>query len=335
MFMDRFIKKIIKEEIEDSYFSKLETKLFKFINNHKQQLGTKEKMLEFLRNTLPSFRIPVTKAMEYYQIYMLNYLENGNYESITKSNFKDPKKYGIQTKISNINSGEFTHNKLPFKGSNLEGKWQLDDNNEWSYVVLSYGWYPIYVYKYNKWFEVNRNYSSSTAKQMRHSNPTHFNSDINEEVITVSEEEIKKILSGSMSVPELITRKETLFTKKVSELFKKPMFTTSGWNMDKLKISFVIDDVKVENNQPTINLTVIDVNKMEDRKVIKGDGSFFEGSMEGVDKTRIIDDLEWIINRGLSHLLGKKGEEIININVDFNYTPNLKQSSFNSVVSSL
>lgn len=336
MCMDELIKKIIKEESEGSYFSRMEIKLFKFINNHKKQLGTKEKMIEFLRNALPSFNIPVSKASEYYHTYMLNYLENGNYESITKSNFKDPKKHSTQIKTSNINSGEYTHNKLPFKGSNLEGKWTIDKNNVWTYIVLSYGWFPIYVYKYDKWFQINRNYSSSTAKQMRHSNPTYWNSDINEDVIVVSEEEMKKIISGSMSIPELISQKESLFTEKVSTTIKKPMFSTSGWYNNKIKISFTIDNVMVENNQPKVDITIFDVNKMDDRKVINSNGSFFNDSMEDISKSRVIDDIKFIINRGLLFLLGKEhSDDLIDVNVNFNYIPNVKQTSFSSVISSL
>ena len=71
-------------------------------------------------------------------------------------------------KVSNKESSQYARNKEPFNGSNLSGK--IMPNK--AYVVLSYGYYPLYVYKYNKWYENKEKYSVSTTKQQGQSRPT-------------------------------------------------------------------------------------------------------------------------------------------------------------------
>jgi hypothetical protein len=57
-------------------------------------------------------------------------------------------------------------NKIPFKGSNTHGEYMNG-----SYVVFSYNWYPIFVFKDGQWFENEDTYSVSTAKQMSQLRP--------------------------------------------------------------------------------------------------------------------------------------------------------------------
>ena len=72
-------------------------------------------------------------------------------------------------KVANKNCRTFVENMQEFKGNNLEGKF----NDNGNYVVLSYGWYPLFLNKGNKWFEVDDTYSPSTTRQMYHSRPYH------------------------------------------------------------------------------------------------------------------------------------------------------------------
>jgi hypothetical protein len=73
-------------------------------------------------------------------------------------------------KISNVESSSYSENLLPFKGANLEGK--LLDNGD--YVVLSYGYYPIWWYckSEGKWYGNSTKYSVTTSKQMSQSRPS-------------------------------------------------------------------------------------------------------------------------------------------------------------------
>lgn len=72
-------------------------------------------------------------------------------------------------KIANGEAGAYVENRIPFKGSNLEGK-TLDNGD---YVVLSYGYYPLWYFNMEnrEWFGNADKYSVSTSKQMSQSRP--------------------------------------------------------------------------------------------------------------------------------------------------------------------
>jgi hypothetical protein len=78
---------------------------------------------------------------------------------------------GGAPKISNSESRSYTENMLPFRANNLEGK-TLDNGD---YVVLSYGYYPIWFYSAatHKWYGNKDKYSQSTAKQISQSRPSY------------------------------------------------------------------------------------------------------------------------------------------------------------------
>jgi hypothetical protein len=73
-------------------------------------------------------------------------------------------------RIPNSESHAYSENRIPFKGSNLEGK--ILDNGD--YTVLSYGHYPIWYWssKENKWYGNKDKYSNTTAVQISQSRPT-------------------------------------------------------------------------------------------------------------------------------------------------------------------
>jgi len=74
-------------------------------------------------------------------------------------------------RIANSQAREYTENLIPFKGNNLEGK-TLDNGD---YVVLSYGYYPIWWYckKLGKWYGNSTKYSMTTSKHTSQSRPTY------------------------------------------------------------------------------------------------------------------------------------------------------------------
>ncbi len=73
--------------------------------------------------------------------------------------------------------------KIPFTGSNTSGYWYRN-----SYVVTSYGWYPIFVFKNNQWYENKNKYSRSTGKQMGQLRPT-------PDTISLTVKELEKIIN--------------------------------------------------------------------------------------------------------------------------------------------
>ena len=74
-------------------------------------------------------------------------------------------------RVTNSQSRDYSENLIPFKGANLEGK-TLDNGD---YVVLSYGYYPIWWYckAEGKWYGNSTKYSVTTSKQMSQSRPTY------------------------------------------------------------------------------------------------------------------------------------------------------------------
>lgn len=86
---------------------------------------------------------------------------------------------GGGVRSSNKDSRALVQSRTPFNANNLSGELYGD-----TYVVKSYGYYPVFVYKNGTWYENSNKYSKSTAKQMGQARPT---SDTN----LVSTEELK------------------------------------------------------------------------------------------------------------------------------------------------
>jgi hypothetical protein len=73
-------------------------------------------------------------------------------------------------KVANKDCGSFVLNLIPFKGSNLEGAVQSARNSDGGafqiYIVASYGWYPLLVWKEGVWYGNKERYSVSTSRQL-------------------------------------------------------------------------------------------------------------------------------------------------------------------------
>jgi hypothetical protein len=162
------IKRLSEQSNEPSL--KVVFKLFKLLDEEKKKNRTRASLLEVIKNFVPYLGIP--KGYEQYilELYVLNFKKDGDYSNLTKDNFIDPRKQKGKT-ISNTKAKLYTIAQLPFRGSNLEGFWDKDFNGVPYYKVSSYEWYPIYIFKDDKWYEVTKSYSSSTGKQMNNSNP--------------------------------------------------------------------------------------------------------------------------------------------------------------------
>jgi hypothetical protein len=78
---------------------------------------------------------------------------------------------GGVARTSNADSKAYTENHLPFMANNLEGK-TLENGD---YVVLSYGYYPIWFWhkRTNKWYGNKDKFSVTTAKHISQSRPTY------------------------------------------------------------------------------------------------------------------------------------------------------------------
>ena len=201
------IKKVLLEEVADKAFTKREVIFFKFINEYKESANpTSQQINKFIQSNASSFGFKLDDFFELYNRYTQNYREDGNYEDTKTSELKQVHNLKAK-KVTNSNASERVSELLPFKGSNLEGRWEQDGKSDWAYVVLSYGWYPIYIYKYKKWFEVSGSYSSSTGKQMNNTRPTRWNSKIGKEMLICSKDEMTEIRRGSIKPDQLVVNK--------------------------------------------------------------------------------------------------------------------------------
>ena len=78
---------------------------------------------------------------------------------------------GGGTRISNSEASSYAENHQPFRGNNLEAK-TLENGD---YVVLSYGYYPIWYWnkKEDKWYQNKDKFSQTTARHITASRPTY------------------------------------------------------------------------------------------------------------------------------------------------------------------
>jgi hypothetical protein len=96
---------------------------------------------------------------------------------------------GGQARISNSEASSYAENHQPFKGNNLEAK-NLENGD---YVVLSYGYYPIWYWnkKENKWYQNKDKFSQTSARHITASRPT-YNADV------VARDEMDKMMAKSL-----------------------------------------------------------------------------------------------------------------------------------------
>ena len=96
--------------------------------------------------------------------------------------------YARGGRITNSDSFSSVENFLDFQGSNLEGK-TLSNGD---YVVLSYGWYPLWFYsrRNSTWYGNSTRYSASTSKQSSQSRPTY-------DAIMLPKDQLEKVMANS------------------------------------------------------------------------------------------------------------------------------------------
>jgi hypothetical protein len=269
--IENIIKKILRESITEEQkqpLDKREILMFKHLNKHKHKYRTQKDLIEFIRSMLPVFGRDKTDARLYYEVYTQNYREEGDYENITFENFKNYKDF-VQRRVTNSSAYGYSSNKIPFKGSNLEGYWNVNSKNQWYYIVKSYGWYPIFLFINNQWYGVIETYSSTTSKQMSHSNPVRYNSGLNSEVIFITKNEIEELMKGYSTYDELLTNRVEKFTNNVGQkLIGKKTIKSFGWGDNAKKVSFTIEDVTEDDNKILIKIRINKAGPIVDRKMV-------------------------------------------------------------------
>lgn len=157
---------LINEETTDRpALLPIEVSILRKLHTKSQELGTKDKMIDFLKKMLKMVGFSTDEATYYYYLFSANYRPDKRYDLITKVDISPLTSLRSQ-KSPNYKMQEFVKSKLPFKGNNIEGLWEKDYKGNSQYVVTSYNWYPILIFKDGTWYKVMDSYSRSTGKQM-------------------------------------------------------------------------------------------------------------------------------------------------------------------------
>jgi hypothetical protein len=253
--MRDIIKKVLREEFEEG-LSRLITSYFKFL--HRSKPKNVKELKDLMKDTLPMIQKSADDLPLYYQLYKANYRKDGRFDLITKDEFIGPEDLPART-ISNTQASGFVRNKVPFKGSNLHGGWEKDRNGVKQYIVYSYGWYPIYIFKNDQWYGAANTYSSSTGRQMGNARPLEYNKDLGLKLLLLDKEEMELLKSG-YDKERIIKKKQEKLTKSIPELSKRmKSFTTyTGDWYNKIKIKFRIIDAQQNENKVSLIIKVID-----------------------------------------------------------------------------
>lgn len=317
--MKNLIRRILLEQENQNPLTNSEIMLFKFINGKKKDVKKKSELISLISDTLKYMGLDKNLAMYYYNLYTLNFRENGDYENLTKGDFKGVE--NIKSKrISNTSAGDYTTAKMPFKGSNLEGYWGKDPNGKSYYVVESYGWYPIFLFKDGIWFENLKSYSSSTGRQMRHANPIEWNSDLRQNVYLITNDDMKKLMRGETLEKIMKDKSENLLSKKSSILVNRALYV-KGYNpMDNhgysvFKVKYKMIDIRKTENGAVIDVLIYDAGPEIGRTMGPTQGGYLRG--ENRLNKQIVEDL---VKRKISSNLGEYIGNKEKGNITFNFT---------------
>ncbi len=271
-------------------------KLFRFLNEEKKTKKTRAQLLDVIKGLTDYMNLPKGHELYLLELYLLNYRKDGDYSSITKENFVDPREMKGKT-TRNTQADLYTVAQLPFKGSNLEGYWSKDAKGVPYYVVKSYRWYPIYIFKNDRWYEIFEHYSSSTGRQMRNSNPVEWSDVLDDRVYIVTRKEMEMLEMGATH-EDIIKHKRKSLKSKEQELQNKRLATLTQsrytWgepddNQQGFKAKFRINSIDDTGDKVIINVDVVDVLKLDTMtyKGVKTPENYLKGELEGVTKERV------------------------------------------------
>jgi hypothetical protein len=278
--MRELIKRILKEEQETPVLTKKEILLFKYINDNKQKAGTKSEMIKFIQEMLRYFGMPLNEATMYYEIYTANFRPDGDYENLTKENFKDYRLFK-QRKVANNSAYEYATAKMPFKGSNVEGQWNVNNNNDWYYEIKSYGYYPVFLFINDQWYRTLDTYSPSTRKQMSQVNPVKYDSNLKSDVVSVTKGEMERLIDGRYNLERVNTDRVSNFVSRKDKVTNQSKLISGGWGDNAHRVNFMVKDVEDVEGKIKIFVKILKAGKMVDRKMIPD--SNFKDNPELVD----------------------------------------------------
>lgn len=268
--------------------------LFKYLNVVKKKVRTEKELLEEIKHICKYYSIPTGYERYILALYLLNYREDGDYNDLTKGNFVDPReKSGPRT--ANRGARPFTTAKMPFHGSNLKGYWTRDPHGVEFYVVTSYDWWPMFIFKNDNWY-VNmesQGYSVSTRNQYSnsipnfHETPTYYvrKSDMDalkyghshETIMKANRREIQSKISNVVS------------NKKERISFNSPNGDTP------IYIKYKITSIETEGEKFIIDVDIYDVVKRDNHSEVPTPENYLKGELGNVTVDFIENGMKKII----------------------------------------
>lgn len=308
--MKYLIKKILLEETNDKPLSDVEIILFEHLNSVKETQQTKNGLISEIRTMCNVLGLDPNKANYYYELYTLNYREDNDYDALTFQNFKG-EEYFSPTKTTNSSAWEYTKAKMPFKGSHLKGYWTTDNRNIPLYVVISWNWYPVFIFKGDRWYKVNDTYSSSTAKQMSNANPVTYESNLKNPVILASRNQMDMLMRSGGYEDVMKDKVKKLLSRKSELVNNKPRLIKSRTQGVKYQIVDIVED----NNKVNINIKIIDGGKVENNSFIPSKGGYLRDELPGINKESLENMITSKINSELTDYVG----DIKNKNITYSF----------------
>ena len=262
-------------------------KLFKVLDEEKKKKKKRAEILEVIEKLALYMNFPPEYALYILELYILNYRKDGDYSGLTKENFVDPRKQSGKT-TPNTKAKLYTIALMPFKGSNLIGRWSKDYKGKPFYEVVSYDWYPVYIFKDDKWYEVTKRYSSSTSRQMENANPVKWDGELQEAVYLLTEEEMNMLKRG-VSHEEVMKHKVKQLKRFEPELTKRKKTAKSyRWHGDaeaaNANIKFKVKSVEEDGDKAIVTVDILDVIYRGDSGEEPTPQNYLKGEMPGMNK---------------------------------------------------
>lgn len=313
------LEKILEQNVPQ--VDKVIIKLFHLLDAEKKQAKTKSELLGVIARYAPYFNIPRGYELYILELYLLNYRKDGDYSGLTKDNFVDPR--DMKGKVtSNSKANLYTKAQLPFRGSNLEGFWRTRRGDKY-YVVQSWGWYPVFIFKDGIWYENIDRYSSSTSRQMYRSQPYTYNNELDSKVYLLTRDEMDMIENGD-SHEEVMKSKREKLKKLEPELKSKRTSMQRTWGgygnpTPDVNIKFKIGSVEEEGDKAIVNVDIYDVVKRIDGKSVPTPENYLKGELPNITKEKVENDLTRRLRRDFWNYLGPRFEKMEDQNVEFRF----------------
>ena len=291
-------------EQDEPALNSVEVILLKKLNQEKQKgkLKTVAEIKDYIKKLIPYLGLPENSWIYYTELFRANYRKDGNYGELTKADLIDPKDLPGK-RISNPMADQYTSYQMPFRGSNLEGFWRTDPKGVKMYVVLSYGWYPVYLLKEGTWYEVVSRYSSSTGRQMSNASPFRYSEKLDANVYWATPDEMKTLMRGTTHKEFLKNKLETFEKKAGQEISQRKRGLTTytpGAVYGQTKVMFKIKNLRREGDRGVVDVDVYGVKNLTGNKMI----DYLNGE-QGITKQFVEERLRGKLGRELQNYMGQ------------------------------